>query len=138
MAARASRRAVHQELGKMGGEGSEQPMQTAMGQIGPLLMGMQAGTLIGQLSLEAIARYDHPIPREARRRPAVRGYSERRIDLQRLRLRPPRTSIGGSPSTRSLVTSAFLRRRGSTVTTAACCSRSSTPPRSTSATSSGG
>jgi putative hydrolase len=53
-----------QELGKVGGEGAEQPMQAAMGQIGPLLMGMQAGTLVGQLSLEATGRYDVPIPRD--------------------------------------------------------------------------
>lgn len=52
-----------QELGRMGGEAEAQPMQAALGQIGPLLMGMQSGTLIGQLSLEALARYDHPIPR---------------------------------------------------------------------------
>jgi putative hydrolase len=53
-----------QELGRMGGEAEGQSIQAAMGQIGPLLMGMQAGTLVGQLSLEAIARYDVPIPRD--------------------------------------------------------------------------
>ena len=53
-----------QELGRMGGEGEGQQIQAAMGQIAPLLMGMQAGTLVGQLSLEAVARYDVPIPRD--------------------------------------------------------------------------
>jgi coenzyme F420 biosynthesis associated uncharacterized protein len=48
----------------MGGEGEGQPLGAALGQIGPLLMGMQAGTLVGQLSLEAVARYDVPISRD--------------------------------------------------------------------------
>lgn len=52
------------ELGKLGGEAEAQGMQSAMGQVAPLLMGMQAGTLVGQLSLEAIGRYDVPIPRD--------------------------------------------------------------------------
>jgi putative hydrolase len=53
-----------QELGRLGGEDEAQGMQAAMAQVGPLLMGMQAGTLVGQLSLEAVARYDLPIPRD--------------------------------------------------------------------------
>lgn len=53
-----------QELGRLGGEAEAQPIQAAMGQIGPLLMGMQAGTLAGQLSLEVLARYEYPIPRD--------------------------------------------------------------------------
>lgn len=52
------------EMGKMGGEAEAQPMQAAMAQLGPLLMGLQAGSLVGQLSLEAVARYDFPIPRD--------------------------------------------------------------------------
>ena len=52
------------ELGKVGGEEEGQPMQAALAQLGPLMMGLQSGTLIGQLSLEAVARYDLPIPRD--------------------------------------------------------------------------
>lgn len=36
----------------------------AMGQIAPLLIGVQAGTLVGHLTRGALARYDYPIPRE--------------------------------------------------------------------------
>ncbi|MDQ5815674.1 MAG: zinc-dependent metalloprotease [Actinomycetota bacterium] len=55
------------ELARLGAEEAEggvNPMQAAMGQMGPLLMGMQVGTLIGHLSKEALGRYDFPIPRE--------------------------------------------------------------------------
>lgn len=55
------------ELARLGAEETEggvNPMQAAMGQMGPLLMGMQVGTLIGHLSKEALGRYDFPIPRE--------------------------------------------------------------------------
>ena len=40
------------------------PMGAVMGQIAPLLLGMQAGTLIGQLARDALGRYDPGIPRE--------------------------------------------------------------------------
>lgn len=40
------------------------PMQAAMGQITPLLLGIQTGTLLGNLATEALARYDLPLPRE--------------------------------------------------------------------------
>jgi len=40
------------------------PMGAVMGQIAPLLLGMQAGTLIGQLARDALGRYDPAIPRE--------------------------------------------------------------------------
>ena len=62
------------ELGKMGGElggmpgmegeGSGNPMAAAMGQVGPLLLGLQAGQLLGGLSTETLTRYYHPIPRD--------------------------------------------------------------------------
>lgn len=39
-------------------------LQGAMGQIAPLLIGMQAGTLVGHLGAGALGRYDYPIPRE--------------------------------------------------------------------------
>ena len=40
------------------------PMGAVMGQIAPLLLGMQAGTLIGQLARDATGRYDPGIPRD--------------------------------------------------------------------------
>lgn len=40
------------------------PMGAVMGQIAPLLLGMQSGTLIGQLARDALGRYDPGIPRE--------------------------------------------------------------------------
>ena len=39
-------------------------MQTAMGQITPLLIGVQAGTLVGNVARAALGRYDFPIPRD--------------------------------------------------------------------------
>ena len=53
------------ELGRLGGE-SEQanPVQAAMGQMAPLLVGIQAGILAGNLARSALGRYDFPIPRE--------------------------------------------------------------------------
>ncbi|CAN5659685.1 zinc-dependent metalloprotease [soil metagenome] len=52
------------ELAKLGPEAEAgNPLSAAMGQIGPLLLGIQAGTLVGHLSLEALGRYDLPIPR---------------------------------------------------------------------------
>lgn len=58
------------ELGRLGGMGPGEDAgdtPTALGpmsQMTPLLMGMQAGTLIGHLSTEFLTRYDIPIPRE--------------------------------------------------------------------------
>lgn len=40
------------------------PMGAVMGQIAPLLLGMQAGTLIGQLARDSLGRYDPGIPRD--------------------------------------------------------------------------
>ena len=40
------------------------PLQSAVGQIAPLLMGIQAGTLVGRLATGALGRYDLPIPRD--------------------------------------------------------------------------
>ena len=40
------------------------PMGTVMGQIAPLLLGMQAGTLVGQLARDSLGRYEPPIPRD--------------------------------------------------------------------------
>ncbi|HEV2756607.1 MAG TPA: zinc-dependent metalloprotease [Actinomycetota bacterium] len=39
-------------------------MAAALGQVAPLLMGIQVGTLVGGLAQSAIGRYDYPIPRE--------------------------------------------------------------------------
>ncbi|MGH2806290.1 MAG: zinc-dependent metalloprotease [Actinomycetota bacterium] len=39
-------------------------MGAVMGQIAPLLLGMQAGTLVGQIARESMGRYDPPIPRD--------------------------------------------------------------------------
>jgi putative hydrolase len=44
--------------------GTGNPMQTAMGQVAPLLLGLQTGTLVGALAQEALGRYDLPIPRD--------------------------------------------------------------------------
>jgi putative hydrolase len=48
--------------------GEESPLQAALGQVGPLLMGMQFGTLIGQLAGDSLARYDLAVPRDDDRR----------------------------------------------------------------------
>jgi putative hydrolase len=67
------------ELGKLGGEaggmselsgeggsgpGEGNPMAAAMGQVGPLLLGLQAGQLLGGLSTDTLTRYYFPIPRD--------------------------------------------------------------------------
>ena len=55
------------EMGKLGPEapeGQENPMQAMMGQIAPLMMGLQVGSLVGQLAKEQLGRYDLPIPRD--------------------------------------------------------------------------
>jgi putative hydrolase len=35
-----------------------------MGQVAPLLVGIQVGTLVGRLARDVLGRYDHPIPRD--------------------------------------------------------------------------
>jgi putative hydrolase len=70
------------ELGKLGGEGGGMtelpgedptgegdprggnPMAAAMGQVGPLLLGLQTGQLLGGLSTDTLTRYYFPIPRD--------------------------------------------------------------------------
>jgi putative hydrolase len=47
------------------GEPSEsQSMQPVVAQVVPLLLGLQVGSMVGQLSLDTISRYDLPIPRD--------------------------------------------------------------------------
>lgn len=52
--------------GGMPGAEEEAPagLAAAMGQIAPLLVGIQVGTLVGQLARDAVTRYDQPIPRD--------------------------------------------------------------------------
>jgi putative hydrolase len=54
------------ELAKMqpDSESAGGPLGATMGQVAPLLLGMQAGTLIGHLSKEVLGRYDIPIARD--------------------------------------------------------------------------
>jgi putative hydrolase len=62
------------ELSKMGGDmgmpgdpdevAGDNPMASAMNQVGPLLLGLQAGQLLGGLSSETLTRYYYPIPRD--------------------------------------------------------------------------
>lgn len=52
------------ELGDVGAEEGEQPAAQMMTQIGPLLLGLQTGGLIGSLATEVLATYDPPIPRD--------------------------------------------------------------------------
>ncbi|HEX2057532.1 MAG TPA: zinc-dependent metalloprotease [Actinomycetota bacterium] len=50
-----------------GGERQEHPpadLAAAFGQIAPLLVGIQVGTLVGRLAHDVVGRYDHPIPRD--------------------------------------------------------------------------
>jgi putative hydrolase len=51
-------------MGRSASEGEENPMEQALQQVAPLLLGLQAGSLIGQLATEAVGRYDFPIPRD--------------------------------------------------------------------------
>jgi putative hydrolase len=46
------------------GDESMQQMQLVMKQVGPLLMGLQAGTLVGHLAREVVSGFDPSIPRE--------------------------------------------------------------------------
>lgn len=63
------------QLGAIGGDLGGEPgadeqgsgmgpsdMQAALGQMAPLMLGMQAGTLVGHLSKEVLGRFDLPIP----------------------------------------------------------------------------
>jgi putative hydrolase len=46
------------------GEASMPGAEAIIGQLAPLLLGLQVGTLLGHLSLESLGRYDLPIPRD--------------------------------------------------------------------------
>lgn len=54
------------QMKRMGPEGSGagEQMGAAMDQIAPLMMGLQTGTLVGQLASEVLSRYEWPIPRQ--------------------------------------------------------------------------
>jgi putative hydrolase len=55
------------ELAKLGGEAPEDegnPLEAVMSQVGPLMLGLQIGTLVGHLAKEVVSRYDLIIPRE--------------------------------------------------------------------------
>lgn len=52
------------ELGDQGEDPSMQQMTMVMQQVGPLLMGLQSGTLVGHLAREVISGFDPSIPRE--------------------------------------------------------------------------
>jgi putative hydrolase len=52
------------ELTKIGPEEEANQLQAAIGQVSPLLLGLQAGTLVGHLARETLGRYDLPIPRD--------------------------------------------------------------------------
>lgn len=57
------------EFGRVGetmaeAPGESNPMAAAMAQVGPLLLGLQAGQLMGRLATESLARYYIPIPRD--------------------------------------------------------------------------
>jgi len=54
------------QMKRMGpeGSGSAEQMGAAMDQIAPLMMGLQTGTLVGQLASEVLSRYEWPIPRQ--------------------------------------------------------------------------
>jgi putative hydrolase len=45
-------------------EGAGASMKTVIEQIGPLMFGLQAGTLVGHVARDASTRYDPPIPRD--------------------------------------------------------------------------
>jgi putative hydrolase len=52
------------ELSRTAGEDEQNPMEQALKQIAPLLIGLQSGSLLGQLATEALGRYDFPIARD--------------------------------------------------------------------------
>jgi putative hydrolase len=58
--------ALAERLSLAGGkrDGEQDPMAAALEQVVPLLMGIQAGTLLGHLARETLGRYDLPIPRD--------------------------------------------------------------------------
>ena len=49
-------------MGAQPGADPTNPMAQMMGQIAPLLLGIQTGTVVGHLSTDALARHDPPIP----------------------------------------------------------------------------
>ena len=49
------------QMSEAGPEGA-QGMEMAMGQVAPLLMGMQGGALIGHMAREVLGRFDLPVP----------------------------------------------------------------------------
>ena len=49
-------------MGAQPGADPANPMAQMMGQIAPLLLGIQTGTVVGHLSTDALARHDPPIP----------------------------------------------------------------------------
>lgn len=53
-----------EQLTKLVGQQGDSPLQSALGQVSPLLIGMQVGALIGHLAREVLGRYDLPIPRD--------------------------------------------------------------------------
>jgi putative hydrolase len=53
-----------EEMGRMGPEDAAGGLGAAVAQITPLLMGLQLGTLVGNLSREQLGRFDLPIPRD--------------------------------------------------------------------------
>jgi putative hydrolase len=56
------------ELAKLGGEMPEEegnPLEAVMSQVGPLMLGLQIGTLVGHLAKEVVSRYDLIIPRDS-------------------------------------------------------------------------
>jgi putative hydrolase len=52
------------EMGKLAGGDEADTMQSALSQVAPLLMGIQAGTLVGHLARELLGRFEVPIPRD--------------------------------------------------------------------------
>ncbi|MGH2730307.1 MAG: zinc-dependent metalloprotease, partial [Actinomycetota bacterium] len=53
------------ELAKLGPDQEDaDPLRATIGQVAPLLLGIQAGTLVGHLARESLGRYDLPIPRD--------------------------------------------------------------------------
>jgi putative hydrolase len=49
---------------ELGPSEDQKALQSALGQLAPLLIGVQAGTLVGHLARAALARYDYAIPRD--------------------------------------------------------------------------
>lgn len=52
------------ELGSVAGDDDAGPLQAALGQLSPLVIGIQVGTLMGHLGRDVLGRYDLPIPRD--------------------------------------------------------------------------